>query len=57
MHQMSMQTLQLTSVLFGPDSPEYKLAGGTPLSERGRSRPTHKPNADGGPTAPIPAAA
>ncbi len=38
MHQMSVQTLQLTSVLFGPDSPEYKLAGGTPLSERGKGR-------------------
>ena len=41
-YDMTVQTLQVTSFLYGSDSPEYKLAGGTPLSERGRN--SHKPS-------------
>ena len=37
-YAMTVQTMQVASVMFGPDSPEYKMAGGTPLSERGRGR-------------------
>ncbi len=51
-YDMTVQTLQVTSFLFGSDSPEYKLAGGTPLSERGKNRPPQKPASDIGPVTP-----
>ena len=54
-YDMTIQTLQVASFLYGSNSPEYKLAGGTPMSERGRNgHKTNKPN-DGttnGATAP-----
>ena len=48
---MTVQTLQAASMLFGSDSPEYKLAGGTPLSERGRRRNNRKASGDTPPAA------
>lgn len=33
---MTVQTLDIAGFVFGKNSPQYKLAGGTPLSERGK---------------------
>ena len=52
-YDMTVQTLQAASMLFGSDSPEYKLAGGTPLSERGRRRNNRKASSDTPPAAPV----
>lgn len=54
LYDMTVQSLQVASFLYGSNSPEYKLAGGTPLSERGKSRPSNKPSSTAGPTPPAP---
>lgn len=51
-YNMTVQTLQAVVFLFGSNSPEYKLAGGTPLSERGRGRNSRKPHAGDPPANP-----
>lgn len=51
-YDMSVQTLQAVVFLFGANSPEYKLAGGTPLSERGRRRNPRKPHVGDPPANP-----
>jgi len=33
---MTVQTLDVAGFIFGKNSPQYKMAGGTPLSERGK---------------------
>ena len=51
LYDMTVQSLQVASFLFGSNSPEYKLAGGTPLSERGRNSRKSKDEPGGPPAA------
>lgn len=51
-YDMTVQTLEVAGFVFGKNSPEYKLAGGTPMSERGKKGKTKNKPAEESPNNP-----